>query len=90
MSKKNHIIASDILPRIDIDAENIKTMSPEQIKQFKKSRAYEKYVKPAIKRDKQIKREQRRQWWWNHGIQLINLLLALIAAVTGIIAITMK
>lgn len=90
MKSKKPIITPDMLPHIDIDTKNIKPMSPEQRKQFKKSRAYKKYVKPAIERDKQIRREQKREWWWNRGIQLINLLLALIAAITGIIAIILR
>lgn len=32
-------------------------------------------------------KNKRKQWWWNNGLQLGNLLLALIAAVTGIIAL---
>lgn len=33
------------------------------------------------------RKNKRRQWWWNNGLQIVNLLLALIAAVTGIIAL---
>lgn len=32
-------------------------------------------------------KNKRKQWWWSNGLQLINILLALIAAATGIIAL---
>lgn len=33
------------------------------------------------------RRQKRKDWFWNKGLQILNLLLALIAAVTGIIAL---
>lgn len=36
------------------------------------------------------RKNKRRQWWWSNGLQLINILLALIASVTGIIALIAK
>lgn len=47
----------------------------------------EKYIKPLKKRDKERKKHRRQEWWWSKGIQIVNLILALIAAVTGIIAL---
>ena len=47
----------------------------------------EKYIKPLKKRDKERKKQLRREWWWSKGIQIVNLILALIAAITGVIAL---
>lgn len=33
------------------------------------------------------RRQKRKDWFWNKGLQILNLFLALIAAVTGIIAL---
>lgn len=47
----------------------------------------EKYVKPLKRRDKECKKHLRWEWWWNKGIHIVNLILALIAAVTGLLAL---
>ena len=47
----------------------------------------EKYLKPLKLRNKEHKKHLRREWWWNKGIHIVNLILALIAAVTGVIAL---
>lgn len=47
----------------------------------------DKYIKPLKNREKSDRKQRRREWWWNKGIPLINLFLALVAAITGIIAL---
>lgn len=47
----------------------------------------EKYVKPLKKRERESKRQHHQAWWWNKGIQIVNLILALIAAITGVLAL---
>lgn len=44
--------------------EILKNMTPEDLKEFRNSKAYEKYVVPAIERDNQLKKEQRIDWFW--------------------------
>ena len=46
-----------------------------------------KYRKRLEARDKTTKHAHFRNWWWSKGIQIVNLVLALIAAVTGVIAL---
>ena len=47
-----------------------------------------KYRKRLESRDESAKRARFFDWWWSKGIQIVNLILALIAAVTGIIALS--
>lgn len=47
----------------------------------------EKYVKPIQEREKNYKKEKRSEWFWTRGATLLNILLALIAAITGIISL---
>ena len=46
-----------------------------------------KYLDRIHAREKDFKRTRRVEWWWSKGIQIVNLILALIAAVTGVIAL---
>lgn len=46
-----------------------------------------KYVKPTQIREKTYKKEKRSEWFWTKGATLLNILLALIAAITGIISL---
>lgn len=47
----------------------------------------EKYIKPLKKREKTARKRWRQEWWWSKGIQIVNLILALIAAITGVLAL---
>ena len=95
MSNKNHkpIITPDLLPKIssDITDDSLKYLSGKQQQaDFKKSNAYKKYVQPVLDREKVLKKQQRSEWFWNKFLPLCNFSLALIAAVTGILALIMK
>lgn len=46
-----------------------------------------KYRRLAREYDKASKRSRIKDWWWSKGIQIVNLILALIAAITGVIAL---
>lgn len=88
--KDNKIkITPDMLPKVGdyIDLDNVELPTKEQQKEFKKSEAYKKYVQPTLDREKALKKEQRKEWWWTKGLGLINLAVALVAAITGIISI---
>lgn len=47
----------------------------------------DKYVKPIKKREKIHKKNQLNEWFWTKGATIINIILALIAAITGIISL---
>lgn len=53
----------------------------------KKDPRFRKYLDRVREYDKASKRSRRRDWWWSKGIQIVNLILALIAAITGVIAL---
>ena len=82
------------LPHIDSPSqeaiEHLRSMTKEDHKAFKKSDAYKKHVLPVFKRHKQQKRLKCQEWWWSKGIQILNLVLALIAAITGILALILR
>ena len=67
--------------------EKMANMSKKERKQFKRSDAYRKYVQPVLDREKAQKKDQLREWWWNKGIVILNTILALIAAITGVIGL---
>lgn len=89
MKDNNFKITPDMLPKVGdyIDLENVQYPTEEQQKEFKKSEAYKKYVQPALDREKARKREQRKEWWWTKGLGLMNLVVGMVAAITGIISI---
>ena len=78
-------------PRIDPPSQEtldkLVNMTRKDRKQFKKSEEYLKYVKPVLDREKKNRRSALREWLWDKGIIILNTILALIAAVTGIIAL---
>lgn len=88
MSKKPFIPP---IPHVDPPSQEmmdaLKSMSKKDIRKFKKSEAYKKHVQPALDREKSRKRNARAEWWWSKGIAILNAVLALIAAITGIIAL---
>lgn len=88
MKNEKFFITPDMIPRIDVDLENIdfeRLSSKEFQKEFKQSKAYEKYVMPALKREKARKKQQRKDWWKENVIQLLGILLAFIAIIPLII-----
>lgn len=90
MSKKN---TPFVPPFPHIDPPNpeavarMQNMTKKERKQLEKSLSQNKYVRSAQDSEKRRKRELRKEWWWNRGLVILNTILALIAAVTGIIAL---
>lgn len=88
MSKKPFVSP---IPHIDPpNQETIDTLeitTRRERRKFKKSAAYKKHVQPVIDCDKARKRQLQNEWWWGKGIVILNTVLALIAAITGIIAL---
>lgn len=90
---------SDFIPPPPVDGETIDKMLDaisdmteadwDQLRHSAESNPYirEKYIQRLKLREKAAKKQRIREWWWSSGIQLANLLLALIAAITGIIAL---
>ena len=79
------------MPHVDPPSQEtldkLKSMTRKDHREFKKSEAYKKHVQPVLKREKMQRRNKVREWWWNKGIVVLNTILALIAAITGIIAL---
>ena len=72
-------------PNIEITPEIIESIKNTNIKEFKKTEAYQKYCLPAEKRHKQIKRQKHRLWWKNNWLNIINLILTVITLISTII-----
>lgn len=70
--------------------EKMKSITTHDRKLLTKSDYYKQLAKPIMDRRKQRKKLQRQEWFWNKGLPILNLLLALIAAVTGIIALLVR
>jgi len=87
MKNEKFFITPDMLPRIDVDLENIdfeRLSSKEFQKEFKQSKAYEKYVIPALKREKARKKQRRKDWWKRNYWNIINTLIAVAALIIGL------
>lgn len=67
--------------------EELETSIKEDKKKEIQKHIKEKYVKPIQKREKEYKKNAYKEWFWTKGATLLNLLLALIAAITGIISL---
>jgi len=79
------------LPHVDLPSQEtidkLSNMTKKERRDFKKSAAYKDAVQRATARRKSQKKLTRKEWWWSKGIVILNTLLALIAAITGIIAL---
>lgn len=87
------IITPDMLPHFDLDLDKIdyeQLSSKKYKKEFKKSDAYKKYIQPMLNEEKARKKQFLKDWIWNKGLLIVNTILALIAAVTGVIAILLQ
>lgn len=74
------------MPHIDVpDLSKSKISNSEQKRIDKLIK--EKYVKPIRKRETKYKKYKSSEWFWTKGATLLNILLALIAAITGIISL---
>lgn len=89
-AKKNASFVPPI-PHVDPPSpealEYLQNMTKKERRQLEKSVSQNKYVQSAQKQRKQHKQELRKEWWWNKGLVILNTILALIAAITGIIAL---
>lgn len=80
-------------PALHIDPPSQKTVkmlsqtSKRDQKAFKKSDYFKSCVAPTLERRRKQKRQYFQEWWWSKGIQIVNLILALIAAAASIIAL---
>lgn len=54
---------------------------------FRNDPRFRKYRERIMAHDKARRRSRFSSWWWSKGIQIVNLILALIAAVTGVLAL---
>ena len=94
MSKKNNYKMPSVSPRIDAE-QTVKavteyrkmTRKEQKAKYGKGSYIYNRYFKPIRDYDRQQKQILRSEWWWTKGLVILNTILALIAAITGIIAL---
>lgn len=71
----------------DIDPKILHNLTPEQRKEFQQSYAYKKYVLPVLERDKQLKKQQRNEWFWIKGTLILNTIFAGISTICAIISL---
>lgn len=73
------------LQSTDLDTSYMSNISSEDLKEFKTSSAYKKYVRPIVKQDRKVKHSKRINWWKYNFIPLLSLLFAFISAIPAII-----
>lgn len=88
MSKK---IFVPPLPSIDPPSQetidNLKNMTRDDHRKFKKSDAYKKYVQPVLDREKKQRRSNRREWWSSNWISLASMAISLLSMIISLIAL---
>lgn len=67
------------------DKETIEKIKNIDEKEFKKSYAYKKYVKPLKDREKSYRKSKRSNWWKNNWIAITALIIAIITLIATII-----
>ena len=94
MSKKKPNTLPSVSPCIDLDRaaadlNRVRNMSAKErkAKYGKGSYIHQRYLKPIQDLEKQSTKEKRSEWWWNKGLLILNTVLALIAAITSVIAL---
>jgi len=85
MNKKRTNLPIPHIDAPDVTKSKIKLSSSEQKRIDKLIK--EKYAKPIKERENKYKKVKRSEWFWTKGATLLNILLALIAAITGIISL---
>lgn len=83
MKKPNNFVSP--LQTADFDKTNLPNINQEDKKYSQSSVAYQKYILPIKKRDKEMKRLKRKKWWKNNLIPLLGLFFAFISALPVII-----
>lgn len=73
------------LQSTDLDTSYMSNISSEDLKEFKTSSAYKKYVRPIVEQDIKVKHSKRINWWKYNFIPLLSLLFAFISAIPAII-----
>lgn len=73
------------LQSTDLDTSSMPDISSEDLKEFKTSLAYKKYVRPIVEQDRKAKRSSRINWWKSNIIPLLGLIFAFISALPAII-----
>lgn len=72
------------IPHIDVPTID----NPNNIKKYAKSEkmeyVYEKHIKPSIKRDKKRKRSIKIEWFKNHWIDLLALIISAISLIVSL------
>lgn len=67
------------------DQETIESLQNSNPKDFEKSAAYQKYVKPTLDREKMFKRKVRKQWWSDNWIGITTLIAAVLTLIATIV-----
>ena len=71
----------------DETKEQLNSISPKERRKMKKDPRISAVLKKKRENRRKAQKKQRAEWWWTKGLIIINTILALIAAITGIIAL---
>ena len=73
------------MPHIDPpDEETLEALRSADYKEFKKSDAYKKCVKPTLDREKRLKRQARKEWWKVNWIGISTLIIGLLTLIATV------
>ena len=77
-------------PRVDPPSkeaiEQFANKSKKDHRQFKKTNAYKKYVKPHVDQEKSLRRSKHQKWWKNNWIGIVGLLIAIAELIVQLIS----
>lgn len=67
--------------------EQLNSLSAKEWRKMKKDPRISAVLKKKREKRRNAQKKQHAEWWWTKGLIIINTILALIAAITGIIAL---
>lgn len=76
------------IPKVSPPNSDSWNLTPEEREEIRNSDYFREQIARQKEMHLKLKRKRISDWWWNRGLLIVNTLLALIAAITGIIALT--
>ena len=75
---------------LEFTEETFKDVNEKDIKNFQKSDKFKEYVNPVLDREKSLKKQKIKDWWWSKGATILSLLFGLIASIASIITLVLQ
>lgn len=86
MKNTKNTITNVPRPQLNFDDVDFARLASEEYQeQFHESKAYKKYVKPALEREKNLKKQRQLNWWKDNCWDIVNTLIAILALIISLL-----